>query len=192
MPQLAPFALRVHHPPPEAEGQKRRPDRRRPPYDGPVPLRLAIVNDYEVVVRGLADMLGPFADEVSIVEINSSLPVSQPVDIALYDTFAQSQGNGPDVADLLRSPLIGRVVVYTWNIENQFLDGTPGRRRRGVPVQDPARRRAGRRAAGGARRRTPGRPPTRATPPSSTATGRVGRRASPRARPRSSRSSPRA
>ena len=56
-------------------------------------LRLAIVDDYEVVVRGLADMLGPFADEVSIVEINSSLPVSQPVDIALYDTFAQSQGN---------------------------------------------------------------------------------------------------
>lgn len=126
MPQLAPFALRVHHPPPEAEGQKRRPDRRRPPYDGAVPLRLAIVNDYEVVVRGLADMLSPFAAEVSIVEINSSLPVSQPVDIALYDTFAQSQGDGPDVSDLLRSPLIGRVVVYTWSIENQFLDGTLG------------------------------------------------------------------
>ncbi len=89
-----------------------------------MPLRVAIVNDYEVVVRGLADMLTPFADEVSVVELDSSVPVSQPVDIALFDTFAQRPGTGPGVADLQAEPLVRRVVVYTWNIETRFLDGS--------------------------------------------------------------------
>ncbi|QIK68710.1 response regulator transcription factor [Nocardioides sp. HDW12B] len=69
-------------------------------------------------------MLAPFADEVSVVELNTSVPVNQPVDIALFDTFAQRPEDGPGVADLLADPLVGRVVVYTWNIETRFLDGS--------------------------------------------------------------------
>lgn len=90
----------------------------------PPPLRLAIVNDYEVVVRGLGDMLLPFSDEIAVVELDSTVQVTQPVDIALYDTFAQTQGDGPDVADLLANPLVSRVVVYSWNIEARLIEGT--------------------------------------------------------------------
>jgi NarL family two-component system response regulator LiaR len=91
------------------------------------PLRLAIVNDYEVVVRGLGDMLAPFSDEIVIVELDSTVQVTQPVDIALYDTFAQTQGDGPDVVDLLANPLVAKVVVYSWNIENRLIEGTLAR-----------------------------------------------------------------
>jgi NarL family two-component system response regulator LiaR len=52
------------------------------------------------------------------------MPVSQPVDIALFDTFAQHPEAGPGVADLLADPSVGRVVVYTWNLETRFLDGS--------------------------------------------------------------------
>jgi NarL family two-component system response regulator LiaR len=92
-----------------------------------MPIRLAIVNDYEVVVRGLADMLADYTDELEIVELDSQVPVSVPVDIALYDTFAQTQGDSPDVEDLIHNPLVRRVVVYTWNIQARLIEGTLAR-----------------------------------------------------------------
>ena len=50
-----------------------------------------------------------------------------PVDIALYDTFAQTQGDSPDVEDLIHNPLVRRVVVYTWNIQARLIEGTLAR-----------------------------------------------------------------
>ena len=44
-----------------------------------MPIRLALVNDYEVVVRGLAEMLRSYADEFDIVELDADMPVMQPV-----------------------------------------------------------------------------------------------------------------
>jgi NarL family two-component system response regulator LiaR len=84
-------------------------------------ISLAIIDDYEVVVRGLAQMLDPYRDDVRVVELDARLPVERPVDIALYDTFAQSQGDGQAVADLVADPLVGRVVVYTWNIDARLV-----------------------------------------------------------------------
>jgi DNA-binding NarL/FixJ family response regulator len=84
-------------------------------------IRLAIVDDYEVVVRGLAQMLADRSDELEVVELAAQLPLVEPVDIALYDTFAQTQGNGPDVAELLANPAVRHVVVYTWNVEERLV-----------------------------------------------------------------------
>lgn len=58
-------------------------------------LRVALVNDYEVVVRGLAAMLRAYQDVVRIVEMDLNKPVANPVDIALYDTFASTQATVP-------------------------------------------------------------------------------------------------
>lgn len=86
-------------------------------------IRLAIINDYEVVVRGLAGMLLPYRDDIEVVELDARMPVKEPVDIALYDTFAQAQGNGQDVAKLVNNPHVRRVVVYTWNIQDGLVKG---------------------------------------------------------------------
>ena len=89
-----------------------------------MPIRFAIVNDYEVVVRGLAEMLRSYADEFDIVELDADMPVMQPVDIALYDTFAQAQGDGEGVARLLANPRVKKLVVYSWNLQEGLAAST--------------------------------------------------------------------
>ncbi|GHG46340.1 DNA-binding response regulator [Sinomonas cellulolyticus] len=78
-------------------------------------MRVALVNDYEVVARGVAAMLRAYRDEIEIVEVDVNRPVAQPVDITLYDTFAATQGDQLEVRTLSRNPLAGKVVVYSWN-----------------------------------------------------------------------------
>lgn len=88
------------------------------------PLTLAAVNDYEVVVQGLAAMLRRYQHRVEVVELDSQLAVSRPVDIALYDTFGQPQGDGDAVAELLRNDNISKLVVYTWNFQPDLVEAS--------------------------------------------------------------------
>lgn len=86
-----------------------------------MPIRLALVNDYEVVVRGLADMLRSYRDDFEIVELDVAVPVKSRVDVALYDTFAQAQGDSPKVSELVANPNVDRLVVYTWNLDEALV-----------------------------------------------------------------------
>lgn len=85
-------------------------------------MRLAIVNDYEVIVAGLTAMLAPYRQVVDIVELDANASVHKAVDIALYDTFAAPQGNGPEVRELVANPLVSKVVVYSWNGDRALVD----------------------------------------------------------------------
>ena len=87
-----------------------------------MPIRLAIIDDYEVVVRGLAHMVTSFSDDFVAAELDSRVPVEEEVDIALYDTFAQNQAGGPQVAELIENPRVHKVVVYSWNLEQHLVD----------------------------------------------------------------------
>lgn len=82
------------------------------------PAEIAVVNDYEVVVRGVAAMLAPYGHRVRVVELDLNRPPTRPLDIALFDTFAAPQeGEGGDMlAALERSPA-RRLVVYSWRLE---------------------------------------------------------------------------
>ncbi len=78
-------------------------------------LRLAILNDYEVVVQGLHGMLAPFSDRVQVLEMDARKPVIRDVDVVLWDTFAQPRSRS-ERADLVAG-IRGsgaRVVVYSW------------------------------------------------------------------------------
>ena len=79
-----------------------------------LPLHLALVDDYEVVLRGVAEMLAPFHERIQVVEIDADRPVSKDVDIALYDTFAQEEADADSIEALIANPHAKRVVVYTW------------------------------------------------------------------------------
>ncbi len=85
------------------------------------PIRLAIVNDYEMVVAGVAGMLAPYEDRVRIVEINSQTTVVSDVDVILYDTFGQVQGDGVDLEDLVRGS-DAKVVIFSWNLQRDLVD----------------------------------------------------------------------
>ena len=79
------------------------------------PLRVALVDDYDIVVIGLAHLFDPYADRVVIAELDTNQPLTDTVDIALYDSFAQPEADHDDVAVLVRNPCARHVVVYTWN-----------------------------------------------------------------------------
>jgi NarL family two-component system response regulator LiaR len=83
-----------------------------------VALRLAIVNDYEVVVHGLASMLRSYVDRVEVVELDVNTHPVFAVDIALFDTFAQSFRDRARIASLVQDPRVGKVVVFTWSAED--------------------------------------------------------------------------
>jgi two-component system, NarL family, response regulator LiaR len=84
------------------------------------PVRVALVNDYELVVVGVAALLEPFRDRVEVVEIDSNLPVLHDVDVILYDTFGQVQGRGVDVESLVDGG-DAKVVVYSWNLHGKLV-----------------------------------------------------------------------
>jgi two-component system, NarL family, response regulator LiaR len=88
-----------------------------------VAIRLAIVNDYEVVVHGLASMLRQYSDRVAVVEADVNAHPTSPVDIALFDTFAQSFRDRERIARLVHDPQIGKVVVYTWSADDPAVGG---------------------------------------------------------------------
>lgn len=80
-------------------------------------IRVALVNDDEVVVHGLNAMLRAYDDQIEVAQLRVGAPVTVPVDVALFDTFAVSQGNGNGVQALVSNPLVRHVVVYTWNFQ---------------------------------------------------------------------------
>lgn len=83
------------------------------------PLRLAIVDDYAVVVAGVAALLA--VERIDVVETGANLEVLSDIDIVLYDTFAQVQGDGIDMEDFVRNSG-ARVVVFSWNLQPDLID----------------------------------------------------------------------
>lgn len=84
---------------------------------GAGPVRVALKNDYEIVVRGLAQMFEPYRDRIALIELNAGVPVTHDVDIVLYDTFAQAQGDRAELRELLATSRAGKVVLYSWNTQ---------------------------------------------------------------------------
>ncbi|WP_148613471.1 response regulator transcription factor [Nocardioides rubriscoriae] len=102
-------------------------------------VRVAIVDDYEIVVAGLAALLSPFADRVEVVELDSNVPVISDVDVVLYDSFAQVQGPDIDLDDLVGGGP-AKVVVFSWNtspdlVRQTFDAGVHGYVSKGVTPQ---------------------------------------------------------
>lgn len=80
--------------------------------------RVAVVNDYEVIVAGLASILAPFGDRVGIVDtfLIDEAP-NGTVDVALYDTFGRQGLEKPHLVRLLARPDVTRVAVYSFNFD---------------------------------------------------------------------------
>lgn len=91
------------------------------------PIRVAIVNDYEVVVRGLAAMLEPFSDRVVISELEAGGIPDDQADIALFDTFAGRRHALERIDEMMRDRDIGKIVIYTWDLPEGFSEDLANR-----------------------------------------------------------------
>ena len=88
-------------------------------------MRLAIVDDYAVVVAGVASFLA--TENIDVVETGASSSVLSDVDIVLFDTFAQVEGQGPDLEDFIRDSGGAKVVVYSWNLDRRLIEDVMAR-----------------------------------------------------------------
>lgn len=93
------------------------------------PVTVALVDDYDVVLKGLAHLFDDYRDRVVVAEIDANMMVAEPVDVVLYDTFAQPESDHQQIAELIDNPRAHHVVVYTWNLQPQLIDAA---RRMGV------------------------------------------------------------
>lgn len=83
-------------------------------------IRVAIVNDYELVVAGIAGILRRFPDQVDVVELDAGVAPEAEVDLVLYDSFGQAQGSALDIASLVGRTR-AKVVVFSWNTQPELV-----------------------------------------------------------------------
>ena len=79
------------------------------------PLRVTLAHESELVRRGLAEMLAPFADRVTLVASDDDAGPASFVDLTLHDSFGDLPGSLESVPMLAGRAKGGRLVVYTWN-----------------------------------------------------------------------------
>jgi NarL family two-component system response regulator LiaR len=85
------------------------------------PIRVAVVNDYELVVVGIAGILQRFPDQIDVVELDSGTVPEAEVDVVLYDSFGQAQGAALDIASLV-GQTSAKVVVFSWNTQPDLVE----------------------------------------------------------------------
>lgn len=79
-----------------------------------MPIRVALSNDYHVVLAGVAAMLEPYAEQVQVVELTAEREVTEPVDLILFDTFGRMPGDDEKLEHLVADNA-AKVVVYSWD-----------------------------------------------------------------------------
>lgn len=85
------------------------------------PITVALVDDYDVVLMGVANMFNQYRDRVVVAEIDANMSLNDQVDIVLYDSFAQPESDHDEIATLVDNPRARRVVVYTWNFHPDLI-----------------------------------------------------------------------
>lgn len=85
------------------------------------PVRVAVVNDYEVVIAGLSAMLAPYSHRVQVVELDAREPVRGDVDVVLVDPFG-SAGRGPTTIRALAADTRARVLLFGWSTSSQSVE----------------------------------------------------------------------
>ena len=96
------------------------------------PINVALVNDFELVLRGTESMLGPFADRLVVSELDIGSNPDHHVDIALFDTYGHAKGGIERVHSLANDPHVGAVAVYTWRVPRGQLETLLAAGARGV------------------------------------------------------------
>jgi len=105
------------------------------------PITVALVDDYDVVVMGVAKILDDYRDRVVVAEIDTNEPVREAVDIVLYDAFAQPESDHEQIGELVRNPSARKVVVFTWNFHPDLVasareQGVRGYLSKALPARD--------------------------------------------------------
>ncbi len=79
------------------------------------PVTIALVNDYELVLAGLAAMLRPYREQLRVLDHAVERAPDRKVDISLFDTYGSSADQLQRVKELSEDPCAGAVVVFSFS-----------------------------------------------------------------------------
>ena len=89
----------------------------------PKPIRVALTNDFELVVAGLAALLAPWREHVEVVDLPlRGRSVSRPVDIAMFDTFGHPNNGMDEITRLRLDPNVKTIAVFTWQFDPSLVN----------------------------------------------------------------------
>jgi DNA-binding NarL/FixJ family response regulator len=86
------------------------------------PISIAILDDVDLVTRGLEEMCGDATRELSIRTITSDGTSPEPVDIVLYDGFSSMHEGPHNASELLRMARARHLVIYSWNVKRVLVE----------------------------------------------------------------------
>lgn len=126
---------------PSSNGDIGRPEHQDRPVSGSRAdqrITVALVNDYELVIKGLHAMLTPYSDRIVVTDyaIGDEQPgtdqsgngtasngsIDSPVDIALFDTFAARRDALQRAQAMMDDDNVRHVVLYTWDAPPEFVE----------------------------------------------------------------------
>ena len=80
-------------------------------------IRVALLDDYSIVLAGLQALLAPHRDKMVIVEATIDTRPHQDVDVTLFDTFGERISYEARVRELAGDPRTGAIVVFSFSDE---------------------------------------------------------------------------
>jgi NarL family two-component system response regulator LiaR len=84
--------------------------------------RVALLNDYDVVVAGLASMLSPF-DDIHIVDIEvGDVQVDAIADVALFDSYGRMGMPWGKLEELVSQQTVRHAAVFTFDFAHGLVD----------------------------------------------------------------------
>ena len=85
-------------------------------------VRVAAVNDYELIVVGLARLLSQFPDQLEVCDrVVVGDPIELPIDVALYDTYGRVGIATPALRALAETPGIGHVAMFSLDLSPDLI-----------------------------------------------------------------------
>src|SRR5438552_10169251 len=78
-------------------------------------IRVALVNDYEIVLQGLRALLEPYAPGIAVVELDVNATPARAVEVTLLDTYGEATGMREQVQAIASDPSNGAIVVFSFS-----------------------------------------------------------------------------
>jgi DNA-binding NarL/FixJ family response regulator len=86
------------------------------------PVTVAVANDFDLVVAGVAGLLARFAPDLQVTELvlGHDEPV-RPVDVVLFDTYGRAEMGLDRVRELRRMGKVDKIAVYTLSWDDDLV-----------------------------------------------------------------------
>jgi DNA-binding NarL/FixJ family response regulator len=90
------------------------------------PVTVAVVNDYELVVAGVATMLRPYRDRLVVLDRALERTPDKVVDVSLFDTYGAADRQIDRIKVLADDPMSGTVVVFSFSTAPELVTASIG------------------------------------------------------------------